>query len=302
MTGKIILIVSLVLGSLTLIYLIVGLIIAKRILKPAKRSEEIIFQEEANNQRIPEAVLLAPHQRVGIKARNGYGLSARIYLAPQASDRWIVALHGYNNRSLTMAKYALIFNKLGYNVLAPDMRRSGQSGGNTVTFGYFERRDTEDWIEYLYKTYGNIVFGLFGISLGAATAILVASIRNDAKFIISYCSFSSFKDIIIARGPDYFRGIMLLYPAIIAGAYILSRALLSTIDIADAASAIDCPMLIMHSKKDAFTPYAHSLKIAKAAPRAKLYLFEEGAHARAYSISPEEYEKVVTDFITSSDK
>jgi alpha-beta hydrolase superfamily lysophospholipase len=262
MVEKIIWIAVGIAAASAVVYFVFGLIVAWRILKPAPRSEDVIFKDETDNHKVLEEVLLSSHTRAEFKGHNGYKLSARIYLASVKTEKWIVALHGYNNRSLTIAKYARIFNNLGYNVLAPDMRRCGESGGKTVTFGYYERKDTEDWIEYLYKTYGNITFGLFGISLGAATAILVASLRSDAKFIISYCSFSSFKDIIKARGPDYFRGIMIMYPAIVAGAYMLSRAALNTVDIAAAAGEITCPMLILHSKKDAFTPYTQSLKIS----------------------------------------
>ncbi|NCA67612.1 MAG: alpha/beta hydrolase [Clostridia bacterium] len=302
MAGKIVLYISGVLGLLALIYVIIGIIIARRILKPPFRTEEMIFQEESVKQKISEDILNSPYQRVEISGHNRYKLSARIYTADKASNKWIVALHGYNNRSLTIAKYARIFNKLGYNVLAPDMRRSGLSGGKTITFGYYERKDAEDWLEYLYSNYKDIKIGLFGISLGASTGILVASIRPDIRFLISYCSFSSFRDVIAARGPDYFSKIMLLYPAIIFGAYILSRSALNTIDIVDAVKDVTCPMLIMHSRKDAFTPYEQALKLSKANPDAKLHLFSEGAHARAYSVSPEEYEKVMTDFIQNSDK
>ncbi len=297
MAVKIILSISGIFSFFALAYLVVGILIARRILMPPPRSEEMIFEEESGNQKIPHDVLLTPYERVRITGRNKYKLSARIYPAKTPGKKWIMALHGYNNRSLTIAKYAVIFNKLGYNVIAPDMRRSGESGGKTVTFGYFERRDTEDWLEYMYNTYGDISIGLYGISLGAATATLVTSLRNDIRFLISYCSFSSFKDIIISRGPDYLSKIMLLYPSIVAGAYLLSRAVLSNIDIADAAKEVDCPMLIMHSKKDAFTPYWHALKLSEANPRATLHLFEEGAHARAYSVAPEAYERIITEFI-----
>lgn len=302
MAEIIIISISGVIGLLLLSYLIIGLIISNRILKPVIRTEDNIYFEESNGQNISDEVLNAPHERVEIMARNGYKLSARVYFADKKSDNWIVALHGYNNRSLTMAKYALIFNKLGYNVLAPDMRRSGLSEGKTITFGYYERKDAEDWIEYLYKAYKPNEIGLYGISLGAATVNLVASIRNDIKFVISYCSFSSFKDIILARGPDYFKKIILLYPSIVIGGYILSKAALNTVNIENAVSNISCPMLILHSKKDAFTPYTQSVKLSKANPNAELYLFEEGAHARAYATSPKEYEKVITDFINKTNK
>ena len=110
-------------------------------------------------------------------------LSAKIYLADKKSDKWVILIHGNAMNAKQMFNdTGKMYTDNGYNVLAPDLRGAGDSGGS-VAMGYLESLDVYDWIKDLnsnYQTrYGVDVSPktiiVHGVSLGGATALQVAT-------------------------------------------------------------------------------------------------------------------------------
>jgi len=288
-------------GSILLIcflYILLGIVFSKKINFERMRTPEMLYRNEWK-ENIPHSLIDPPHKKIYIKSKLGYDLAARFFPSKdKSSHKYLLMLHGYNNCSLTCGKYAVFFNEREINCLAPDSRRCGESGGRGITFGYFERNDAEQWIEEIYKMDEKAEIGVFGISLGAATANLLASTRADIKYVISYCSFSSFKEIICDVGSMMIpKMIKFIYPAIVLGGYLTTGARLDLIDVYAAVKNIKCPILILHSKTDAFTPFKHAEKLHSGSPDSELKFFENAPHARAYSKNPELYKKYLSEFL-----
>jgi fermentation-respiration switch protein FrsA (DUF1100 family) len=72
----------------------------------------------------------------------------------------------------------------GFNVLMFDFRAHGRSGGQRVTYGMYEKEDLLAAIDYLNTTYGVSSVGLYGISMGAATAIITATLDSRVKVLV----------------------------------------------------------------------------------------------------------------------
>lgn len=285
---------------IAVLYIILGIVSSVKINHRTKNTCAQLHRAEWR-ENIPDKLINPPCKMMYMKSKLGYDLAARFFpVKDRKSHKYMILMHGYNNCSITCGKYALLFNKRGINCLALDQRRAGESKGRGITFGYFERSDTEQWIEEIYKMDPEAEIGMFGISLGAATAILVSSLRNDIKYVISYCSFSSFKDIINAQGavmyPKFYK---ILYPAIVIGGFITTGARLDMVDIEAAIKNVTCPIMIMHSKTDAFTPIDQAYKLLKAKPEAVFRTFEKAVHSRSYSKQPEVFTKYVYDFLES---
>lgn len=67
---------------------------------------------------------------------------------------------------------------LGYNVLLPDQRAHGYSGGHTITMGVKERYDARDWTVWARSRFGpEVPIFLMGVSMGAATVLLAAGLN-----------------------------------------------------------------------------------------------------------------------------
>jgi pimeloyl-ACP methyl ester carboxylesterase len=104
----------------------------------------------------------------------------------EPSDRCVVLLHGYADGKVGSIAWAPLWQHLGYNVLAIDLRAHGYSGGVFCTAGYLERHDVSQAIDQLLARRPNETrqLILFGVSLGAATAAAVAAMRDDIAGVV----------------------------------------------------------------------------------------------------------------------
>ncbi len=114
--------------------------------------------------------------------------------ADSSSDRCAILLHGYADAKIGAIAWAPIFHSLGWNVLAIDLRAHGESGGEKVTGGHFERHDLSHVIDQLLERQPaetkQIV--LFGVSMGSAIATQVAAMRDDVAGVIAESFVGSF--------------------------------------------------------------------------------------------------------------
>lgn len=114
---------------------------------------------------------------------NGY-----IYYASNESTKWVILVHGYlMNGKLMANSLAEMYLDKGYNVLAPDLRGFGKSGGS-VAMGYLESLDIWDWLTYINDG-NNLVIGdraasevvIHGVSLGGATTLQLWSQKGMGR-------------------------------------------------------------------------------------------------------------------------
>ena len=105
----------------------------------------------------------------------------------------IIYLHG--NSSSRLEGLSLIHYLLPYGIslVLLDFSGCGISEGEFISLGYFEREDTLIVLEYVQNWDKNISeFGIWGRSMGAATALLLSNVKN-IRFIVADSSFISIK-------------------------------------------------------------------------------------------------------------
>lgn len=130
-----------------------------------------------------------------VTAADGVDLYGRYY--DYGRDKTVIFLHGasshpFNNFSITVER----FIEWGFNVLIPDMRAHGKSGGEHVTYGNRESDDLLEWIKFVTENRPAKIV-LYGVSLGAAT-IGMASDRlpNEVRAAVYDCGFTSVGNLI----------------------------------------------------------------------------------------------------------
>jgi pimeloyl-ACP methyl ester carboxylesterase len=104
-----------------------------------------------------------------------------------------IFLHGNASSKLEGENYAGTYLPLGINVLSFDFNGCGNSDGDLITFGWKEKEDLQTVVNYL-ESLGNVSkIGIFGRSMGAATAILYCDIiGNDlVKCLVLDSGYSS---------------------------------------------------------------------------------------------------------------
>lgn len=102
-----------------------------------------------------------------------------------SSRATIVFLHGKGGHSSEWRPDALRALALGYNVLVPDLRGHGASGGRYMTFGLLEKDDLGNAIDAAGELWGvdPARIGLHSCSAGSAVALELATHRSGVRAI-----------------------------------------------------------------------------------------------------------------------
>ncbi len=202
-----------------------------------------------------------------------------------------------------MYAYAKYYHEaLGFNVLMPDARGHGKSEGDYIGFGWHERKDTAQWIDYVLDRNGtDNEIALHGVSMGSATVLMTSGedLPEQVKTVIADCGYTSALDIL-----SYQLGEMYSLPSF---PLIQSTSLLTKIRAGFSfaeASALEqvkktsLPIFFIHGKEDAFVPVEMVYELYEAANGEKeLYIVPDAEHGNAYDADPETYENKVKEFL-----
>ena len=201
-----------------------------------------------------------------------------------------------------MGGYTLC-KRLGYNVLLPDQRSHGASGGHTITMGVKERYDCRAWAYWAYKRFGpEVPIFLMGVSMGAATVLLASGLDlpETVRGIIADCGYTSPHDICTKvlktvvpsalMGPIYAVGRV--------GTLLYGRFDPDDADCRQAVAKARIPILFIHGEADDFVPCEMSRENFDACASPKRLVTIPGAgHAVSYYVDIPAYEKAVTEFL-----
>jgi Lysophospholipase len=230
-------------------------------------------------------------------------LDLHAYALPgtDSGGTWVIICHGYNGHGLQMLEPAYEFHRRGYNVLLPDARGLGRSGGRYTGMGWLDRLDILDWIGEINRRHSPANIFLYGVSMGGATVVMAAgeSLPENVRAVVSDCGYSSVVDEFTYQLdklyglPAFpFMDCASLVTRIRAG-YWLGEA--SAVRQA-ARSAI--PILFIHGSNDAFVPVsmAEQLHDAVTAPKQKLVVDGAG-HAGSAAADPVLYWGTIDSFL-----
>ena len=279
---------------------------------PKNRKEDLFQVPDGEQyakygQRLVEISLImddAQCKKVQIQAQDGTTLSGRLYeFYPDAPV--ILAFHGYRSIALRDCAGAFALSqKLGFNILAPDQRAHGESGGKAITFGIRERKDCMDWIKFLCGYYGpETPIILSGISMGAATVLMASELDlpKNVACIMADCPYDTPMGIISKVAGDRGYPVNLSRPIIALGARIFAGLNINETSASDAVRSAKVPILLIHGEDDRFVPCDMSRHIASCvADNVQLHTFPDAGHGLCYIMDPRRYEKICVDFLWSS--
>ena len=221
--------------------------------------------------------------------------------ANKKTNIWTIVIHGYTKAGIEMEKYAEKYKEIGSNVLLVDLRSSGLSEGNYIGFGWHDRLDIIDWINYLVKKDTNCKIILFGVSMGAATVMMTTGeqLPSNVKLAIEDCGYTSVIDIFTDKIENLFH----LPPKPILNSANFITKIKTKYNLYEASSLEQIkksktPTLFIHGSKDTFVPYNMLDKLYDTASCEKEKLVIEGAeHAVSADVNPSLYWNTIVDFI-----
>ena len=259
--------------------------------------EKAKIRIDANNAGKEYLFSLNPED-VTLKARDGLELKGYFIPAAKPSDKLAVLVHGYTATGPGEFGGFLKFyrEELNYNVLLPDHRAHGRSGGKRVGFAALEWMDIFDWADVFVNRLGpDTQVVLHGISMGGAT-VMNCNAHNPpdyVKCIVEDCGYTNGYEMLWLAAR---RDLKLNVPPVMwAMAFwyrlLVGKSLKKDSDPYGNIAKFKVPTLFIHGAADPFIPPEMGERCYNAAAVEKdLLLIPGAAHAMAYFIGTQEYE------------
>ena len=242
-----------------------------------------------------------PCDSVQITADDGTLLSAQ-YCHEADDAPTAIIMHGYRATAMrdTMGLIVLC-KKLGFNLLMPDQRAHGRSGGRSITMGARERYDARAWAYWAsVRSCGKSSIFLMGVSMGATTVLLASGLDlpDNVRGIIADCGYSDlstvFRNLVgkLYHLPTMFVDVF-EYVNLLKAGYGFKEA-----SSVRSVSVTEIPLLYICGDCDRYVPKDMALSIFNACKSEKKLLLVPGAgHAASYMCAKDEYEALVREFI-----
>ena len=151
----------------------------------------------------------------------------------------------------------------GWDVVLPDLRAHGRSGGRFTTWGVKEKLDVRMVVDRLIDD-GTISPTIYagGASVGGCVAIQYATVDPRCKGVLALAPTASARRM----GRRFLMGLtQAQYDAALARAGELAGFDPEQASAVKAAAALTVPLIVVHGKMDMIVPFRHSVDIHAAA-------------------------------------
>ena len=213
----------------------------------------------------------------------------------------IIICHGVGANKSDFTELAVSLSRRGYYVLQFDFRAHGESNGRRTSLGYHEQKDVAAALAFL-KSRNEIDhkrIGIYGFSLGGATAILAAAKTRAFAALVADSAFTSLRD----QARDAITGFYRLptFPFLqltILGYELYFQTRVKNISPVSVISDVSpTPVLIIAGEGDRLIPADNGRRLFAAAREPKqLWIIPNADHGATLAAAGGEYEKRVGEF------
>jgi pimeloyl-ACP methyl ester carboxylesterase len=246
----------------------------------------------------PDRWGLAAAEEIDLTARDGIRIHSWLFRSPSAAAS-VIVLHGHGGNKHTCLPLARMLFP-AYNVLLLDHRGHGDSDGLRTTIGYEERLDVHGAVDLLLER-GLGPVGIFGMSMGGATALLAAAEDPRIAAVVADSPYARLRWAV--QQVAVLRGYPKLVTPLIAylGCLATSLHLRYQMRAFDPVEVIDRiaprPLLLMHGVEDEMIPVASAhVLYARAGDPKELWLIDGLKHCRALEEAFEPFQQRVLRF------
>lgn len=243
-----------------------------------------------------------PSRQVSLTSYDGLRLNAVLIPAGEPSDKTVIAVHGYHSTGFReYATFIRFYHEMGLNILLPDNRAHGKSEGQYIGFGWLDRVDVQQWIQFVLAEYGkDSKIVLQGVSMGAATVLMASGdqLPEQVRAIVADCPYTSVADQMIhvmetQKLPKE--------PLLTTTSWLTKAVAGYSFDEASALEQVKksvTPTIFLTGDADVFVPTSMTHTLYEACPAPKELVVVPGArHAEAHVVDREGYEEKVRKFI-----
>jgi fermentation-respiration switch protein FrsA (DUF1100 family) len=218
-------------------------------------------------------------------------ITLRAFYVPSQNGAVILVAHGHGGT--IPEDMVLLFAKHGYGVLAWDFRAHGASGGDFTSIGYYEVLDLKAALGVALAQPGVEHVGVWGGSMGAATAIRAAARYPQIEAVVADSSFDTLDGVFQVRVPY-----PILRPFIQFYAEMVTGINLEDVRPVDEIGKISPRSVFLIQGLDDYSiPYESAQRLFEAAGEPKFIWEGAGVgHLTMSAVYAEEYEARVIEF------
>ncbi|MFQ5790676.1 MAG: alpha/beta hydrolase [Acidobacteriota bacterium] len=239
-------------------------------------------------------------EEVSFSSRDGVGLQGW-YMGGGHRGISVACGHGLFRSRREVLDRAAFLRKAGFNVLAFDFRRHGKSGGERVTLGYKERLDVEGAVDLLKARSPEDAIALYGVSMGAAAALLAAAEMPGVRSVVADSCFLSLEHTVSHHLKLIFG--LPSFPLADEIQFFIERRggfRGEEFDLERAVRLIGKrPLLFVAGSRDKRMPVELQRRLYRVAsdPKSRFVVIEGATHGAAYRTDPEHYQRALLDFL-----
>ncbi len=241
---------------------------------------------------------------VEIYAKEDSTLLHAIYIkAPKPTKNTAVIIHGHKNNAVNMLHIAYMYNHdLNFNVLLPDLRGHGKSGGEHIQMGWNDRLDVMQWMDIANELFGgDTKMIVHGISMGAATAMMISGEEQPGyvKGYVEDCGYTSVWDefAYVAQKDYHIPPMPFLYVADLMCRWKNGWGFKEASSVEQLKKS-NKPMLFIHGAADTYVPTEMVYTLYQSKSKDKHIWTVPGVmHAMAYHDRRNEYTERVRAFV-----
>jgi pimeloyl-ACP methyl ester carboxylesterase len=199
----------------------------------------------------------------------------------------VVVMHGWGSNAAMMWQVVPPLYAAGFAVLLIDARCHGRSDDEAFTSMPRFAEDIATGLAWLRRQPGIAPdrLSLLGHSVGAAAALLHASVHHDVRAVVSLAAFAHPREVMRAFMAEK----RVPYPLV--GWYVMRHVqrVIGTAfdDIApvNTINRVNCPVLVVHGREDKVVPIGDATRLVARSARARL-LQVDGDHDLRETLAP----------------
>lgn len=246
-------------------------------------------------------------KKIVLKSRHGHDIPVQYVLADGSYDNaTMVLVHGHEMNLISLYPIADVLLNEGINVVLYDQRSHGDNTAKYVSFGYYERDDLEDVVDYVYgKMKDKKSIGLLGQSMGAATCGFYLGTKHaneHIKFAVLDCPYNNMKSILeFSAKKRKYNDIVarLLLKNLNISNRIRAGFWCKDMDVSESIKNTNVPILMYAMEQDTTCPVYMAEEVFDSIKHnnKEIIKFKEGKHIRGFYKENDTYVSKLLNFV-----
>ncbi|MGL4654305.1 MAG: alpha/beta hydrolase [Sarcina sp.] len=246
------------------------------------------------------------HEKLMVKSEiNNYNIDTLVINSNKETDDTMIIVHGIQSNYNELLDVAFEYLDNDFNVVLYNQRNTGLTGGDTYTFGRYERYDLDSIVNYAKSIFPTGTLGVQGFSMGAATSAMHSKLNEKHKLVDYYILDSPYSKMVdsIKLGildvgiPESLTGIV----SFLGNHYTKLKEGFEYKDVKPVKEVedINTPVMLIHGTSDDICSPDNSQEIYAAIPHSnkEIWLLEGVEHTEAFSTDRELYMNKIFTFI-----